>query len=338
MDTFAGSEPRLFISFHLENESTGQPAQETEEVMDTSSPNLVRREEGDNTSSDGIEVIEITLSSSEGTDVELTRPPVVSVKIEPEITETQLAAEIRNGGFSSNSSTGSDESCGAYLARKLGELEESEQPEVSIETICVVKQSESEPIVLRPSCSATAEVTDEPPNNQAPSGLTQPLSSAKFIGTTSSLGVKGNEPGETAGLYEFTFSPAPEHKSVRCEGECRPIDPTSLGQTRHFVTETQSDSETEVPLLSDHDSTRYARSTLAEALAPPKAQNITYNNDESDYESTVLVPKAAAREAPISISSREAIRRCFSETNLISLPQGHPTVAFKLGTDVPAKY
>ena len=44
MDIFAGSEPRLFISFRLENETTGQPAQDMEEKMDTSSPNLVRRE------------------------------------------------------------------------------------------------------------------------------------------------------------------------------------------------------------------------------------------------------------------------------------------------------
>ena len=176
--------------------------------MDTSSPNLARRERGDSTSSDEIEVIEITLSSPECTDVELTHPPVVSVKIEPEITETQLVAEIRRrSGFSSNSSTGSDESCGAYLTRKLEELEKAEQPEVSNETTSEVKQSKSEPIILRPGCSPTAGVTVEPPKKQAPSGLTQTLSLTKFIGTTSSLGDKGNKPGESADFYEFTFAP-----------------------------------------------------------------------------------------------------------------------------------
>ena len=40
------------------------------------------------------------------------------------------------------------------------------------------------------------------------------------------------------------------------------------------------------------------------------------------------VPTAAIREAPISISSKETLRKCFSETNPISLAQGHPTVAF----------
>ena len=151
---------------------------------------------------------------------------------------------------------------------------------------------------------------------------------AKFIGTTSGPVDKGNKPGGSADFYEFTFAPSPEHKSVRSEGECRPNDPTSLGQARNFATETQSDSGTEAPMLSDHDSTRYARSTLAEALAPPKVQNIPYDSGESDYESTVRVPIAAVRETPVSISSRETIRKCFSETNPISLPQGHPTVAF----------
>ena len=329
MDTFAGSEPRLFISFHLENETNGQPAQKAEEIMDTSSPNLARKERGDSTSSDEIEVIEITLSSPECPDVELTRPPIVPVKLEPEITESQLVAEIRRrSGFTSNSSTGSDESCGAYLTRKLGELEKAAQPEVSNETTSEVKQSESEPIILRPGCSPTAGVTVELPRKQAHSGLTQTLSLAKFIGTTGSLGDKCNEPAESVDSYEFTFAPAPEHKSVRGEEECRSNDLTSSGQIRHFMTEAQSDSRTEVPMLSDHDSTRYARSTLAEALAPPKVQNIPYDSGESDYESTVRVPIATNREAPISISSRETIRKCFSETNPISLPQGHPTVAF----------
>ena len=63
-------------------------------------------------------------------------------------------------------------------------------------------------------------------------------------------------------------------------------------------------------------------------MAPPKTQYLTCNSDGSDYESTIQAPVAVSREAPISISSREIIRKCFAETNPISLPQGHPTVAF----------
>ena len=153
MGTFAGSEPRLFISFHLENEATGQPAQETDENMDTSSPNSARREGIEGTSSDEIEVIEISLSSPENTDVEPARLLGVSVKTEPESEDAQLVAEIRRSGFTSNGSTGSDETCEAYLAKKLGEMEKSEQPKVTTKSNCEVKQSESEPMVSRPSCS-----------------------------------------------------------------------------------------------------------------------------------------------------------------------------------------
>ena len=111
MDIFAGSEPRLFIPFRLENETTGQPAQDMEEKMDTSSPSLVRREAVEETSSDEIEVIEITLSSPECTDIESALPPVTLMKTEPKSEEAQIFAEIqRRSGFTSNSSTGSDES------------------------------------------------------------------------------------------------------------------------------------------------------------------------------------------------------------------------------------
>ena len=113
MDIFAGSELRLFISSHLENESTGQLIQEAEEPMDTTSPNLERGEQTEATASDEIEVIEITLTSPEHTGAEMERQPEVAVKLELEVPDTLLYPEIlRRGGFSGNNSTGSDESSG----------------------------------------------------------------------------------------------------------------------------------------------------------------------------------------------------------------------------------
>ena len=40
MDSFAGSEPRVFISFCSDNERNGQPAQGQEEEMDTTPVHL----------------------------------------------------------------------------------------------------------------------------------------------------------------------------------------------------------------------------------------------------------------------------------------------------------
>ena len=183
------------------------------------------------------------------------------MKNEPESEEAQIFAEIRRrSGFTSNSSTGSDESFGAYVARKLDEMEQSGQPEVTPKTNCKVKQSESEPIVVRPNCG---------PIGQASSTPTQPLSLSKYISAANNPDVKHIEPGEVIDTYEFTFAPAVKHKSIRNENESRQLDSTSLEQHERHLAETQSGSETEVPFLSDHDSTRYARSTLAEALAPP---------------------------------------------------------------------
>ena len=213
----------------------------------------------------------------------------MSVKTEPEPKEAQIFAEIqRRSGFTSNSSsTGSGESFGAYVARKLDEMEQSEQPEVTSKTDCKFKQSESEPIVMRPNCS---------PIGQASSKQTQPFSLSKYIGTAINPDVKDNESGKVIDTYEFTFAPAVKHKSIRNEDESRLLDSTSLEQSKRRLAEPQSDSETEAPFLSDHDSTRYARSTLAEVLAPPKTQNLTYNSDESDYESTVRAPSSNQRD------------------------------------------
>ena len=85
----------------------------------------------------------------------------------------------------------------------------------------------------------------------------------------------------------------------------------------------------EMPPLSDHESTHYARSTLADALTPPKnLATMAYTSGESDCESSIRAPRDPVKETSVSITSREVIRRYFAETNPISLPQGHPTVAF----------
>ena len=101
---FAGSEPRLFISFHLGNETNGQPNQEAEEAMDTTSPNFACGEQTEASSSDEIEVIEITITIPENSDIESSRQPATAIKLEPEAPDTLLYPEIlKRRGFSGNS-------------------------------------------------------------------------------------------------------------------------------------------------------------------------------------------------------------------------------------------
>ena len=113
-----------------------------------------------------------------------------------------------------------------------------------------------------------------------------------------------------------------EHRSLRAETE------SSVDKQNLDLHATKSGSEAELPMQSDQDSSRYARSTLAQALAPPKIRLINYSSDESDLESSARAPREAPRRAQFSISSREVTRKCFDETNPIRLPQCHPTIAF----------
>ena len=181
MDILAGSEPRIFISFHLDKEFNGQPAQESED-LDTTSPALAGTDQIANSSDDEIEVIEITLSSPECTDVETERQHDVTVKVEPEFPTTLLFSDKQGRcGFSCNSSTGSYESCGAYFARKLEELERSASGIPDLGALPEIKESESEQLVVYPSQSRTSEMRSESSLDHDPMSQSRPISLAKFL-------------------------------------------------------------------------------------------------------------------------------------------------------------
>ena len=262
-------------------------------------------------------MIEITLASPEHTDAETERQPQVAVKHEPEVPDTLLYPKIlRRGGFSGNSSTGCDESCGAYLARKFEELEKATEHDSAPESTSKNKQSESEPLTIHPTCGTAVAEGADTLTKLGPTGPVHSLSSTKFLNAnTSTSGITDNTE-EITPSYEFAFPPALEHRSIRGVLACRRNDTTSFKNLRPTQSEVISDSEMEMPPLSDQDSARYVRSTLAEALAPPKNWTIACSSGESDYESSVKAPKDTVRETSVSITSRKVIRRYFAETNL----------------------
>ena len=105
MDSFAGSEPRIFISFRLDREKTGQPVQDSSNTIATpaspSSPeeHSTNPASGDNTNQQG-----------EPMDAESTQP---QTPVDPASLSRLLATD----------SSGSGESCGPYFARKLQDVE-----------------------------------------------------------------------------------------------------------------------------------------------------------------------------------------------------------------------
>ena len=248
---------------------------------------------------------------------------------EPNVSDALSYSELqRRRGFSGNSSTGSDESCGAYLARKLQELEKAVDNASTLESTSTIKQSESEPLTVHPTYGTAVEETEEPATKPDPVGQVQSLSLAKFlIANIGASGVTSVAEGVTSS-YKFTFAPALEHRSDQGEFNGRPKKSKPSEFFGPIQIEAITDSEMEPSQLSDQDSSRYARSTLADALAPPKKQTIAYSSGESDCESSLRHPKDPVRETSISITSREVIRKYFAETSPICLPQGHPTVAF----------
>ena len=93
----------------------------------------------------------------------------------------------------------------------------------------------------------------------------------------------------------------------------------------NFAT-TSSDAVT--PVESDADSNAYARSPLTDALSAPQPRLIRLPSDEASGTDSKPEPPAASKSATLSFTSREVIRKYFSESQPISLPRGHPTVAF----------
>ena len=102
MDFYAGSQPRSFISFLLGENSNGQPTQSNEEMMDISQQNADVEGQSSDRTEDEIEVVEITLSSSEPEyspqkqpEPEVTTPERLGVaQIKREAENISLSAEI----------------------------------------------------------------------------------------------------------------------------------------------------------------------------------------------------------------------------------------------------
>ena len=78
---------------------------------------------------------------------------------------------------------------------------------------------------------------------------------------------------------------------------------------------------------SDQESSMYARSKLPQALISPiNHDNLDYSDDTSES-NVENCPNEPSGSAALSIINREIIKKYFSETKPIYLPQTHPTIA-----------
>ena len=123
----------------------------------------------------------------------------------------------------------------------------------------------------------------------------------------------------------YSVEPSLSSAAPKASGQSDLKSPSRQVVAANFAT-TSSDAVT--PVESDADSNAYARSTLTDTLSAPQPRLISLPSDEGSSNDSEPEPPVASKSATLSVTSREVIRKYFSESQPISPPRGHPTVAF----------
>ena len=325
MDSFAGSEPPLFISFHLGNEQIGQPTQEGEELLETDPNSTANTVPPVTCSSDDIEVYEVTLSSPEISRLTVRAPPPTVVKLEPQTEVSPILAAIRKRGGFAFSSRGSDESCSAYITATLEAMEAAQNESPGQSVIESTKVSESKRLELFPSRVFSTDPTGDAVMTDCPLTSTDNQNNYE---TTNLADHSANSPN-VGGMdlpqlnITFEFSPSFEHRSIGenvsiSRNDLRSMSGDSEGE---LVTGASGDAETTGE--SDLERRPYARSTLADALKGPVRHFSSQPAKNLSNES----PLGGKRTSSLTIKSRELIRERLSTSTALRLSPGHPVIA-----------
>ena len=190
MDSYSGSQPRKFISFHLGEEKNGQPTQDLK-VIDTE----------DN--SDQTAAMETNPTVSEGQS---------ELQVEP---EDQRAEQLQQSPsptlvsrFLATDSSGSLESCGTYITCKMSQLEEAAAKDFAEVTEAAQRESISEAmeVTVNPEQSSSGQIQSsrrpqvvflDPPGSQThglQTGLVGPSSKRSRSSFSESGSSVGTEP------------------------------------------------------------------------------------------------------------------------------------------------
>ena len=324
MDFYAGSEPRLFISFCSDNEPNGQPTQQTgEEEMDTTPISVVAPEQGVSPKIHSFPELEkdqsVLVQSSSLPPVNVTPVYVTANKQD----EASLAAALLFN------SSGSEESCSAFIARKLDMMQDlkvtvespEKSPKVSISDKIPTFETttEDESPVMDATQESHCIEAELVPSTSAPI-LVDPrtLPRQKKVPTEVNIATTGPH-GPDLQLGTFSKFLRPTSHTPSSDGE--QFESTSL------IGYTSSEAPNAVD--SDQESSVHPRSTFAQTMAHTVRRDTSDQSDDSSEITVIDQPREPTGLAALSIGSREIIRKYFSETRPISLPQGHPTFALK---------
>ena len=334
MDIFAGSEPRQFISFHLDNEQIGQPTPQAVETMEVSQENsddteylsttsqLAKDDNESKTNAAEPKTLELVPADSPSpevrkekpfieseyvektTDVEMTTPEPEATVSGPCVTSAPAQNESPAAPGYANSSSGSDESCGRYISRKLAALETSLN-KYEVQATSVEKSSESGQLTLFPQVEKSSP---EPTQSSDSPKVISFNPSTRYL--QSSLKDDNQDPDrkknrvtinsviEEAKIY--SVEPSIASTVPEASGQSDLKSPSRPVSAANFAA-TISDAVT--PVESDADSNAYARSTLADALTAPQPRLVRLPSDETSGTDSEPERPAASKSATLSSTS-----------------------------------
>ena len=307
MDSYSGSEPRKFISFHLGEEKNGQPTQ-------------------------GPEVIEPEGSS---TQANVTETQVATQGEQPEqqvVAMDQGAAQLQQSPsqslisrFFGTDSSGSNESCGTYITCKMTQMEEAAAKDFAEVIEAAQRESVSEAMEIAHNTEQTSsgevQSTNSPqviflnPTASRPD-CTQP-EQAELLPKRPRLAKTA--PAPSVGIDQ-TQQDIAGLTSTQNE---RQVQDDSVTVLRPFGNISESDFDR----ASDSDSGQYVGSTLADALKTVPDCNLPGSSDQSSVV-TPVNPPVTPRDASLGGRSRALIKEHFESSEKFRLPPGHPVVAF----------
>ena len=311
MDTYSGSEPRKFISFHLDKENNGQPQQTPTEIEVTT----VAEQSDANTAA----------QSAIPDQEEPAQEPMDQGTSQPQASPT---VSLMTRLFGSESS-GSNESCGTYITCKMSQLEEAAAKEFTEVTATAERESVSDPLVV--TTNAETEENDDQAVANEPTVVF--LDSPKPI--------HGEPEQKQPGLARKRARSVSLSGSSTAEAAMRgnlPVGAMKGSQKRPLTTDrrvtirppSQYCSDSEFGPVSGTESGQDIGSTLADAMCHGVRSPMPETSDLSSAESE-RQPPVRPNLPSLGGRSRAMIKEYFAQNETFRLPPGNPAVVFTEG-------
>ena len=326
MGVYAGSEPRQFISFHLDNEQNGQSTLQAAEPTEISQENsddteylstasqIAKEDNQTETATTETKMLEPVPGDPSSPEVQKEQPTSATESVEKPndvemtipVTEAAVSGTCVTSKPAQNESTltpgyafsssGSDESCGRYISRELAALETSLN-ECEMQTTSLEKFGESGQLTLFPQTGGSSPETLGISNNPKVISLDPP---SRFL--QSSLKDENKDPDRKKNrvtinsvVEEAEISSVEPSLSSAALKTSRQSDFKSPSRQVVAVNFAATSSDAGTPVESDADSNAYDRSTLADALSAPQPRLISLPIDEASGTDSEPEPPVASK-------------------------------------------